>query len=193
MKRSILITNMLGCKYWVVHPIMPCGTNDLNTGDSQKTWNLNKEFMSELLDFAKSCDVTICLENMPMRNFPLANPTQILKFVKSINDDHFKICLDTGHAAVFPGSSVGDAVRELGEEIKVLHVHDNMGDRDSHLYPTKGIIDWVDFINALKVINFNGVFSLETEPSTELDDKDYESANIELYSIAKKLVQKALL
>ncbi len=190
MKKSILATKMLGCKYWVVHPIMPYGTKDLEIGAASKTWELNLAFMSELLEFAKKQDVTICLENMPFRNFSLATPTQILKFVKTMNDEHFKICLDTGHVAVFSGSSVGDSVYELGEELKVLHIHDNMGDRDSHLCPTKGIIDWSKFISALKDVGFNGVFSLETSPSVELDDDLFETECIKLCGITKAQLEK---
>ena len=66
--------------------------------------------------------------------------------------------------AVFPELSIGNEIRKLGDYIRVLHIHDNMGDRDSHLYPTKGITDWYDFVNALDEIGYKGVLSLETSP-----------------------------
>ena len=81
MKRSIYGTHLMGCKYWVIHPIMPYGPLDLDTEYPQKTWDLNLEFMTELLQYAKEQDVTICLENLPMRKFSMAHPEQILKFV----------------------------------------------------------------------------------------------------------------
>ena len=191
MKKSILATRMIGCKYWVVHPIMPYGTDDLDTGNAQKTWDLNVEFMTELLDYAKSQDVTICFENMPMRRFSIATPAQILKFVKLMNDEHFKICLDTGHVAVFAGLSAGEAVRELGKEIKIFHIHDNMGDRDAHMWPTTGITDWEDFVKALKEIGFDGVFSLETRLPTTEDDDQFEAECKELNQIVKDLIARA--
>lgn len=188
MKRSILLTQQLGCKYWVVHPIMPYGIEEVNTENAEKTWNLNLRFMSELLEFAKKHNVTICLENMPMPDFSLATPAQILKFVKAMNDIDFKICLDTGHVAVFDELTAGGAVRELGKEIKVLHIHDNKGDGDSHLFPTYGCIDWIDFTNSLKEIDFNGVFSLETFPDESLDDLNFLSVCNDLYGIAQRLL-----
>lgn len=191
MKRSILATRMLGCHCWVVHPIMPCGIEELDTPDAQKTWDLNLEFMSELLKYAREQDVTICLENMPMTRFSMAKPEKILEFVKLMNDDHFKICLDTGHVAVFPELSVGNVVRELGDAIKVIHVHDNMGDRDAHLWPTRGIIDWPDFVRALREIHFDGVFSLEAGPSAELEDARFEAECIQLNGIARALLENA--
>ncbi len=56
----------------------------------------------------------ICFENMLMREISLATPADILKFVKAINDDNFKICLDIGHVAVFNDLVPGDEVRRLG-------------------------------------------------------------------------------
>ena len=37
MKFSIRVTAQLGCKNWIVHPIMPYGINELGTDDAQKT------------------------------------------------------------------------------------------------------------------------------------------------------------
>lgn len=189
MKKSITATRILGCSYWVVHPIMPCGIEDLLQSDAPPmTWELNLAFLSELLDFAKTQGVTICLENMPMRNFSLASPVQILKFVQTMHDEHFKICLDTGHVAISPDLSVGNVVRTLRDEIRVLHIHDNHGDRDAHLYPTYGIIDWTDFVCALEEIGFPGVFSLETAPSEALDDLYFEIEGKKLFEIARTLL-----
>lgn len=189
MKRSILAARLLGCKYWVIHPIMPYGALDLDTEDPPKTWEVNKAFFGELLQYAKGQDVTICLENLPMRKFSMASPLQILKFVKEMNDEYFKICLDTGHANFFPEVPLSDVVHQMGNEIKVLHVHDNMADRDFHLWPTKGIIDWPGFVQALKDIDFQGVFSLETAPDKTLEGQAYEDAFVELCELTKKVIQ----
>ena len=189
MKRSIQAAHLLGCKYWVIHPIMPYGALDLDTEDPPKTWALNKEFFTELLQYAKEQDITICLENLPMRKFSLAHPLQVLKFVKEMDDGHFKMCLDTGHAVLFPEVDLNDAVRQIGPELKALHIHDNMGDRDFHLWPTKGIIDWPGFMKALMDIGFTGVFSLETAPDKNLEPEPYTQAFAELYALAESVIQ----
>lgn len=188
MKKSIRATAVLGCKNWIVHPIMPFGTDEIGTENAQKTWDLNIEFMSELLKTAKEYDVTICLENMPMVKFSLATPKDILRFVKAMNDEHFKVCLDTGHVSVFEGLSVGDSVRIIGDELRTLHVHDNKWGFNLHLMPYYGVIDWNDFANALREINYNGVFSLETLPPDSLTDELYEELSISLAKIAKLII-----
>lgn len=188
MKKSIRSTAVLGCKNWVIHPIMPYGENDADTQNAQKTWDMNIKFMSELLKTAKEYGITICLENMPMRKFSLATPEKILKFVKEINDENFKICLDTGHVSVFEDLNMGDELRRLGDKIRVLHVHDNKWGADLHLAPYFGIIDWESFANALADIGFNGCFSLETMPSGKLSDNLFEEACRLLQKIASDII-----
>lgn len=168
MQKSIRYTAFLGCKNWVVHPIMPYGLEDKGTELEAATWQLNIEFMKELLKTAKENGVTICLENMPFREFSLSTPEDILRVVREINDEQFKVCLDTGHAAVFEGLTPGMAARQFGKEIRVLHVHDNDGKEDLHRLPYFGVVDWKDFYQALEEIGFDGVFSYETEPSFKM-------------------------
>ena len=187
MKRAVVISSLLECKHLVIHPLMPFGTRDAESGKNRETRALNLAFFRELVAFAKQYGVTICLENMPMREFSLSVPAQILELVKEIDDEHLKICLDTGHVAVFPGLSVGNEVRRLGKYIKVLHMHDNLGDRDSHLYPAKGIVDWPDLFAALDEIGFQGALSLETAPSGDLENDVFEQEGICLNSAFRDL------
>lgn len=183
MKRSIWAATVLGCKNWVIHPIMPCYENSWDAEDPQKTWDMNIVFMKELLETAKEYDIVICLENMPFPEFSMSAPDDILRFVQAMDDDHFKICLDTGHAAVM-GWSPAEAVRESGSEIRVLHVHDNDGRQDLHLMPYSGVIDWEDFGKALAQIHYSGVFSLEMSPSRKLSEYLQDEMRILLANIA---------
>ena len=59
MRRSIKAAALLGCKYWVVHPIMPFGIEDIGTEKEQETWDLNLAFMRELLQTAIENDFDI--------------------------------------------------------------------------------------------------------------------------------------
>lgn len=191
MKRSMNATKILGCKNWVIHPIMPFGWDEKisNPGHEQKTWEINYKFMSELLLTAKEHDITICLENMPMPNFSIGSPEEILKFVKEINDDHFKVCLDTGHAAVYPNGNPADAARMLGDHIKVLHIHDNNGEEDFHWLPYFGIINWEEFGMALKEIGFRGVFSYESYSHKKFPSPYYENICRMMVKIAENILE----
>ena len=158
MRRSIRLTALIGCKYWVIHPIMPYGPNA--DPEPEIFWQMNLDFFRDILVTAKEYGVIICFENMPMRKLSMSTPEQTLKFIHMIDDENFKLCLDTGHASVFK-LSPAEAVRMAGKDLAVMHVHDNGGDRDAHFLPFQGIIDWKDYVAALEEIGFDGVFSLE--------------------------------
>ena len=175
MKRSIHNAAVLGVKYWVVHPIMPVGIEEDDLPEAEITWKLNVEFMTELLAYAKQEDVVICLENMPMLKFSMARPEDIARFIAEMNDDHFQACLDTGHAHIFNDIAIGDAVRVLGNHIKVIHAHDNFYNKDLHLYPLhNGGTKWDELGEALHEVGFDGVIELEVNPPTGAPDFLYE-------------------
>ena len=192
MKASIRAASDLGCKNWVIHPIMPMGVNDMDTPDEQKTWEMNKVFMTELLAYAKEWGITICFETMPMPALGIGTPTEILRFVNEMNDDNFKICMDTGHAAVFSHQiSVGDAIRQMGDKIACFHIHDCNATHDLHMLPGTGVIDWDDVCAAIKEIGYKGVFSLESNNAPKDWPKElYEEYNRFGFRLAEYMVSK---
>ena len=60
MTRSLHIASLLSCKNWVVHPLMPFGTHDMESGHGRETWEMNLAFMHELLQCAKAFDMALC-------------------------------------------------------------------------------------------------------------------------------------
>lgn len=183
MKKSIHGAALLGARYWIVHPIMPYGVEDIDTEYESETHRLNLEFMRELLTVAKAEGVTICLENMPFLDFSLSASDDIVNFIKEIDDPAFMMCLDTGHEFKYPNASPASVVRKHGKYIKALHVHDNCGARDEHLMPFTGEIDWEDFGKALGEVGFDGVMSLEHNSDERLPEEIFDS----LYPIYAKI------
>lgn len=189
MCKSIIATKLLGCRNFVIHPIMPFGDNQDPYPD--KLWEMNVEFFRRLLPVAVENDVIICYENMPMVALSNSKPDAILRFAKEMNSPYFKVCLDTGHCAVF-GDQPADAVRLLGKEyLQVLHIHDNDGHGDRHWLPYTGVIDWEDFAKSLQEIGFEGCVSLETGVPGNLPDDEREKKEIELAKIALHLAGRA--
>lgn len=189
MARSIRGNAILGCRYFVIHPIMPFGDNQ--NPDPDTFYKMNFEFMNRLCDVADQCGVTVCLENMPMPALTLATPAQILAFVKDVNRENFKVCLDTGHCTVC-GVDPADAVRLTGKEyLKVLHVHDNNGHSDLHWLPGFGVINWKEFGKALRDIDYDGSFSLETCVPGNVPAESRESLEKGLFNIANAIAGNA--
>ena len=189
MKRSMRMAAALGARYWIVHPLMPFGIEDIGSGKEAETHSINLAFMRELLVEAKKNGVVICLENMPFPKFSIATPEDILNFVKEIGDEDFKICLDTGHVATFENLDLVEETLRLGSYIKTLHVHDSFTTHDYHLAPYSGKHDWEKFCAALLASGYEGVFSLETWPSKALPLELLEDELVLLSKKAKHIVR----
>ena len=73
--------------------------------------------------------------------------------------DNVGVCLDLGHANITVGTDA--AIATLGRRIATVHVHDNHGIKDEHLWPGGGTIDWKATAEALQ--------ALATPPATVLE------------------------
>lgn len=166
-KRSLWCASVLGIRNWVIHPIFPFGHDDQGGTMQAESFKINLDFYTELLETAKAYDITICLENVPFPGHSLAEIHRVKELVDIIHDEHFKICLDTGHVNCFPTRNLGDAVRLCGQDLRVLHVHDNRG-WDSHDIPYFGEADWESFYEGLVDVDYRGVFNYETGPRAKM-------------------------
>lgn len=175
MKTALRACALLGVENMVIHPIMPCGLDDLDTGMAEETRRLNVAFMQELVDAAKPYGVTVCLENMPFIRFSLSQPAAICDLIREIDDEHFCMCLDTGHVNVFPELSVAAEIKRCRELIHTLHIHDNDGRSDWHQLPYFGTVDWEGVGEALKGIYPRCSFNFETAPPSRLPDALFET------------------
>ncbi len=170
MKRCVRMASCLGAPYMVVHPLMPFGEN--SPENPAKVIDLNVEHYMRLASYAKDHNITVCLENMPFPQLPLAHVDQIAEFVDGLGMKNLKVCLDTGHASIC-GMPLYDAVRLLGNRLATLHVHDNHGVHDEHLPPLAGTADFKGFAAALKEIGFAGVISAEAHVGNDLNKRDF--------------------
>ena len=87
--------------------------------------------------FAKARGVTIALENTPDE---LGAPASLQHFITDTHLHDLKLCFDIGHAHIEEGVEASfDAMRE---RVVTTHIHDNHGEKDEHLLPFEGTIDW---------------------------------------------------
>ena len=185
MVKGIRGTALLGAPYFVIHCIMPFGEGD--PGHREELWEMNAEYYGRLCRIAADEGVTVCLENLPFIPLKLSSTQEVLEFVRMMNLPNFKVCLDTGHAAVY-GHSPADMVRMIGKDcLATLHVHDNDGKSDWHWRPGEGVVDWADFGRALREIGFEGVVNLETAPVPSDDPAVREAAELDLAAKVKAI------
>lgn len=101
--------------------------------------------LEHLRAFAKPLGVKLLVENLQNEATQPANLMELLT-VGHLTD--IGVCLDTGHANL--GEGVPSVLATLKERIRSTHIHDNKGDRDTHLWPGDGTIDWDYTMRELK-------------------------------------------
>jgi sugar phosphate isomerase/epimerase len=138
VKRALEVAERIPCRYLIQH--MGHGRQ---SADPRK---LDAAFSSleQLSIFAKARGVTIALENTPDE---LGAASSLQHFIADTHLHDLKLCFDTGHAHIEEGVEPGiDAMRE---RLVTAHIHDNHGEKDEHLLPYEGTIDWEAALAAL--------------------------------------------
>jgi sugar phosphate isomerase/epimerase len=139
IKRALEVAERIPFRYLIQHL-----GHGRQSADQRK---LDAAFTSlEILSvFAKARGVTITLENTPD---DLGAPASLQHFIADTHLHDLKLCLDTGHAHMeAPVEVAFDAIRD---RVVTSHIHDNHGDKDEHLLPYTGTIDWDAALGALR-------------------------------------------
>jgi len=131
VKRAIDVAEMLPFRYLVQH----LGSSR-QAADSR---NLDAAFgsLEHLAVFAKERGVTIALENTPSE---IGAPASLLQFVKETHLRDLRFCFDVGHAHI--DGTVDTNFGLMHDLVVTTHIHDNHGEKDEHLLPFEGTIDW---------------------------------------------------
>ena len=87
--------------------------------------------------FAKHRGVTIALQNTAN---DLGSPSSLAQFIKDTHLSQLAFCFDLGHAYIQGGADAG--FQMMRDRVVTAHIHDNHGEKDEHLLPYEGTIDW---------------------------------------------------
>jgi len=120
--------------------------------------------IEHLRAFAKPLGVRILLENIPNE---LCTPERLVEFIHASHFDDVGVCFDVGHAHIM--SDVPQAFETLKSHIRSTHIHDNNKDRDSHLWPGSGTIDWKQTMELLRSAPHTPPLLLEIEEDVKIN------------------------
>ncbi len=174
VKRALDVAETLPFRYLVQHV---CSSRDAM---DPRQWDAAFSSLEHLMIFAKQRGVILALENTPNE---MATPAKLRHFIEETRLQHLRLCFDVGHAHMQDGVAAGfEAMSDL---VVTTHIHDNHGEKDEHLPPFEGTVDW----NAAGKIIGNGlplVVELK-EPSTEPRTQDSVPAAALLKSVRTAL------
>jgi sugar phosphate isomerase/epimerase len=131
VKRAIEVAERVPFRYLVQH--LGHGRQMADPRKFEAAFNS----LEHLVIFAKHRGVTIAVENTPGE---LGSPESLLQFIKETHLKDLRLCLDVGHAHM--DSTVSTAFELMRDLAVTTHIHDNNGERDEHLLPYTGTIDW---------------------------------------------------
>jgi sugar phosphate isomerase/epimerase len=127
----------------------------LHMGGARETADLRKRdaafsTLEHLILHAHHAGVTICGENTTSE---MGAPGYLRAFVDETRLTGLRFNFDLGHAHLsdFPEAErIEKSFSPLGELVSAVHLHDNRGEKDEHLPPYDGTIDWPAAIKTLR-------------------------------------------
>ena len=124
--------------------------------------------LKELLPVAESNGVLFALENMHPGvdggSFA-SRPRHFERFATEFAHPSLRFCLDTGHAQMAGGpEGVGSFFDVMAPHLAAFHLADNAGDRDSHLAPGRGLVDWDAFFRQAAKLDHPHGMCVEAPP-----------------------------
>jgi sugar phosphate isomerase/epimerase len=138
IKRALDLVEHVPFRYCIQHVARARDIPD------ERKWDATFSSLEHLSLFARQRGVTLALENTPGE---MATPANLKNFLEQARLTNIKLCFDTGHAHLEGGLTRGlETARDL---VVTTHVHDNHGERDEHLLPYEGTIDWAAALPAM--------------------------------------------
>ncbi len=127
----------------------------LHMGGSRETADPRKRdaafsTLEHLVLHAHHAGVTICVENTTSE---MGDPAYLRAFVDETRLTGLRFNFDIGHAHLADGPEeerIEKSFAPLRELVSTVHLHDNHGEKDEHLLPYDGSIEWPAAIKLLK-------------------------------------------
>ncbi len=125
-----------------------------------------RKSMQEIEGEIKLAKMRLVLENLP--RLCMGNTVSELQNMLVGMSDVFAACLDVNHL-MDQQARLPEMTRQLGSKLQALHISDYDGIDEKHWLPGQGVIDWQEFLKALKEINYQGSFNYEVKNNPDLD------------------------
>jgi sugar phosphate isomerase/epimerase len=158
IKRAIEVAETVPFRFLIQH----IGKSD--EYDDPRKFENALSAIEHLRAFARPLGVSLLLENIPN---DLSTPERLKELIRLLRYEDLGVCFDVGHAHLM--SSVHQAFGVLEGRIRSTHIHDNLRDKDSHLWPGEGTIDWNQTVQALRAAPGAPALLLEIEGAEGMD------------------------
>jgi sugar phosphate isomerase/epimerase len=169
IKRALELAEYVPFRYMVTH----VGQSDEEFDEGKREAAFSS--VEHLRMFARQRGVDVLLENIPNE---LSTPDRLLEFIRYTHMTDLGLCFDAGHANLAEG--VAASFEKMRERVRGTHLHDNFGQKDEHLFPFQGCIDWKRTLGDLRGLSRQNDIPLvlEIRENPEIKDPLAQAAEV---------------
>lgn len=169
IEQNLKACQFLEIPYLVVHPGMVLDDN------KQKFLDRNAKFFYQYVKMAEETGVELLIENIGSPGDPyfVRDGNELRALIDLIGHPMVNACWDVGHANHHRETySQYDSIIALGDKLKALHLHDNLGSyqltercwrADHHMIPLFGSVNYDSVMQGLADIHYKGTLNFEVD------------------------------
>lgn len=160
----------IGIDLFVIH----ASGEPIADNERKERMEIAKRSLFTLAEFAKKHCAKIAVEDLPRSC--LGRNIEDMKELVSAHPD-LKVCFDTNHLL---GDDNIEFIHALGDKIVATHISDYDFVNERHWLPGEGKVDWQAVLNALKQVDYKGVWLYEMDfecPKTIIRDRNLVCAD----------------
>ena len=154
----------LEARYFVIHP----GPEEGFEVSAEERLQRMRHAVNVLDRVTRRCGemgVAVVLENMLPHLF-CGHTAEMLWVLGALETVGVGTCLDTGHALL--SGDVYRVMHKLSGHLAMMHANDGRGERDDHLSPGEGSVQWEKLLRELDHSGFSGGIILELAGDTNV-------------------------
>lgn len=142
--------------------------DDFRYPDSREAYfKVNAEFCKKLIPTMERYNINVCVENSAEGNmrgkYFLMTGQETADFADTVNHPLLHVCFDVGHSNMRGDIDIYRELCDVGQHLKAVHIQDNFGTYDEHIFPFLGSLDLDACIQALLDIGYQGCFTFEAD------------------------------
>ena len=171
IKRSLELSDHTGLSYVVLH---------LGNPHEQFSPLAFEHAYAAIKQIRAFAGVEVMLENIPNE---ISTLQRLEEFKAASQLEDLGICYDTGHGHIQNDNPAF-------ENIRAMHVHDNNGEKDEHLWPFDGTLGWHALIEKLVLAKYSGAFTFEARGEELSKGNEVKSRLQDLWDEAQNSIEE---
>lgn len=161
--RGIIGASILQIPWLVIHAATDFESSTPVKSSKEKTM----EYLKPRLELAAKHNVGIAIENLwemnisPKRRYT-SNAEELVDLVDTLskNYDNVGVCWDVEHSGIMQ-QNLASELKLVGNRLKATHISDYLDVEEDHILPYSGQMNWMEVMQALKAVKYEGDFTYE--------------------------------